>query len=88
MPATWQAEPAKAISMAKSQHSCRLAECSIHGTSSILYGCEVRSACSLKHSTLRGDDIEVWHSPLEYSVDWMGRGTCCRGRVCEESRTD
>ena len=31
----------------------------------------------MSNAALLGDDIEVWHSPLMYSVDWLGRGTCC-----------
>jgi len=31
------------------------------------------------------DDVEVWHSPLEYNVDWLGSSCCSTGKsVCKE----
>ena len=53
MPVTWQAETAQGISMAKSQHSCLLAARLSAALMDQQHFVQVRSACSVKRSTLR-----------------------------------
>mmetsp|Transcript_33401 Transcript_33401/g.77712 ORF Transcript_33401/g.77712 Transcript_33401/m.77712 type:complete len:321 (+) Transcript_33401:59-1021(+) len=45
---------------------------------------EVHKGISMAKSQHSCDDIEVWHSPLMYSVDWLG--SCCSSgqSVCQE----
>ncbi|CAE7306963.1 ispH [Symbiodinium sp. CCMP2456] len=45
---------------------------------------EVHKGISIAKSQHSCDDIAVWHSPLEYSVDWLGSSCCSSGQsVCQ-----
>ncbi|CAE7824541.1 ispH [Symbiodinium sp. CCMP2592] len=46
---------------------------------------EVHKGIAMAKSQHSCDDIEVWHSPLMYSVDWLGGSCCSSGQsVCQE----